>query len=342
MREASRRGMTLVELLVVLAILAGLAVAVGANVTAVRERERTGRTERDGRAMAAALRQAYGLSLVSDLGRAPTSAEELCLLFGNAFLREPPAEDALGNLLPVASAAVAALPAYAVRTSDLPPAPAFSATGPADYVAAELTSFAGFAARFPKVSLGAGWRGPYCEGSALDTEAASDDASVAVPILRDGFGGRWEAETDATSGLLLVSRGRDRTEDADGAAVAWQDRDLTFPVGAPGVSLAVRAKTSDGAAVTKLHVFVWQPEFTVPETGNPTVALACRYYAAANADSLTAAEGLTHGLRAVYVCASTAAGGALAAPPQYLLLRPGVNALSLTLHPLTAYPVLSP
>lgn len=338
MREASRRGMTLVELLVVLAILAGLAVAVGANVTAVRERERTGRTERDGRAMAAALRQADGLSFVSDLGRAPASAEELCLLFGNAFLREPPAEDALGNPLPVASAAVAALPAYAVRTSDLPPGLASSATVPT-YDAAELTSFAAFADRFPNVSLGAGWRGPYCEGSALDTEAASDDAGVAVPILRDGFGGRWEAETDAASGLLtaLVSRGRDRTEDADGAAVAWQDRDLTFPVGAPGVSLAVRAKTSDGAAVTKLHVFVWQPEFTVPETGNPTVALACRYYAAANADSLTAAEGLTHGLRAVYVCASTAAG-ALAAPPQYLLLRPGVNVLSLTLHPHTAYP----
>lgn len=336
MRDASRRGMTLVELLVVLAILAGLAVAVGANVTAVRERERTGRTERDGRAMAAALRQADGLSFVSDLGRAPASAEELCLLFGNAFLREPPAEDALGNPLPVASAAVAALPAYAVRTSDLPPTLASSATEPA-YDATELTAFAGFADRFPNVSLGAGWRGPYCEGSALDTEAASDNAGVAVPILRDGFGGRWEAETDA-AGLLtaLVSRGRDRTEDADGAAVAWQDRDLTFPVGAPGVSLAVRAETSDGAAVTKLHVFVWQPEFTVPETGDPTVALACRYYAAANADSLTAAEGLTHGLRAVYVCASTAAG-ALAAPPQYLLLRPGVNALSLTLHPLTAY-----
>lgn len=338
MREASRRGMTLVELLVVLAILAGLAVAVGANVTAVRERERAERTERDGRAMAAALRQADGLSFVSDLGRAPASAEELCLLFGNVFLREPPAEDALGNPLPVASAAVAALPAYAVRTSDLPPDLASSDTVPA-YDAAELAAFAGFAGRFPRVSLGAGWRGPYCEGSALDTEAASDDAGVAVPLLRDGFGGRWEAETDAASGLLtaLVSRGRDRTEDA-GASVAWQDRDRTFSVGTPGVSLAVRAKTSDGAAVTKLHVFVWQPEFTVPGTGDPAVALACRYYAAANADSLTAAEGLTHGLRAVYVCASTAAGAALAAPPQYLLLRPGVNALSLTLHPVTVYP----
>lgn len=335
MNHPPQRGMTLVELLVVLAIMAGLAVAIGTQASALRERARAERTARDAEAMAEALRRADGLSLVSDLGRAPNTAEELCLLFGNAFVRNAPGTDGEGN--PIVTTDIPSVPGFSQLSADLPPVLPAADTVPA-YPAAALAAFGGFTARFGGISLGAGWRGPYCEGAALASETADD---AAMPVLRDGFGGPWEVQTDAASGALtaLVSRGRDRRVDtvAGGAHVAWQDRDRTFPLNLPPTSLTVNVNVSDGAAVTRLHVFIYQPLLTVPNAGDPSLTLACRYYDAANAEALTATEGLTHGLRAVYVCAETAVG-ARAAPPRELLLRPGNNALSLTLHPLTAYP----
>lgn len=335
MNHPPQRGMTLVELLVVLAIMAGLAVAIGTQASALRERARAERTARDAEAMAEALRRADGLSLVSDLGRAPNTAEELCLLFGKAFVRNAPGTDGEGN--PIVTTDLPSVPGFSLLSADLPPTLPAADTVPA-YPAAALAAFGGFTDRFGGISLGAGWRGPYCEGAALASETAD---AAAMPVLRDGFGGPWEVQTDATSGALtaLVSRGRDRRVDtvAGGAHVAWQDRDRTFPLNLPPTSLTVNVNVSDGAAVTRLHVFIYQPLLTVPNAGDPSLTLACRYYDAANAEALTATEGLTHGLRAVYVCAETAAG-ARAAPPRELLLRPGNNALSLTLHPLTAYP----
>ena len=240
MNHPPQRGMTLVELLVVLAIMAGLAVAIGTQASALRERARAERTAHDAEAMAEALRRADGLSLVSDLGRAPNTAEELCLLFGKAFVRNAPGTDGEGN--PIVTTDIPSVPGFSLLSADLPPTLPATDTVPA-YPAAALAAFGGFTARFGGISLGAGWRGPYCEGAALASETADD---AAMPVLRDGFGGPWEVQTDATSGALtaLVSRGRDRRADtiAGGAHVAWQDRDRTFPLNLPSTALTVRAR----------------------------------------------------------------------------------------------------
>ena len=63
--------MTLVELLVVLVILAGLTAAVMTGAAATREKGRYEQTARDAEAMAEALARPDGLSLVSDLGFVP-------------------------------------------------------------------------------------------------------------------------------------------------------------------------------------------------------------------------------------------------------------------------------
>ena len=74
-RAMNVRGMTLVELLVVLVILAGLTAAVMTGAAATREKGRYEQTARDAEAMAEALARPDGLSLVSDLGFVPDDAK---------------------------------------------------------------------------------------------------------------------------------------------------------------------------------------------------------------------------------------------------------------------------
>ena len=328
----TRRGMTLVELLVVLAILAGLTAAVMAGAAATREKARYDRTARDAAAMAEALTRADGLSLVSDLGFAPDSAEALCLLFGARLPAETVTPDPENPGGTVTSVAVLDVPAWALRSAPLIPA----TTAP-QYTAAEVAAVAAITNRFAAVTLGAGWRGPYCAGDAL---AADDsDPDNPIPYVVDGFGGPWEFD-----GETLVSRGRDRMDDALRAAqdaIDWRDRDRTFavPAPAPTLSLTVEAK---GAAtvVQRLHVFVHQPALTVG-AASASVGLACRYYRFENADSVLLSEGLTVGERVVFVLAETTSG-TQSAPARRVLLRPGANSVNLSLHPATAYPTPTP
>ena len=328
------RGMTLVELLVVLVILAGLTAAVMTGAAATREKGRYEQTARDAEAMAEALTRADGLSLVSDLGLAPDSAEALCLLFGARLPTETVTPDPENPGETVASVAVLDVPAWALRAAPLIPA----TTAP-QYTAAEVAAVAAITNRFAAVTLGAGWRGPYCAGDAL---AADDsDPDNPIPYVVDGFGGPWEFD-----GETLVSRGRDRMDDAlrpDAAAVDWRDRDRSFPVSVPIPTLSLTVKPESDAAVQCLHVFVHQPALTLPTTvgAEPTVGLACRYYRFENADSVLLSEGLTLGERIVFVLAKTDSG-AMAAPPHRVLLRPGVNAVTLPLHSASAYPLTSP
>ncbi len=329
----TRRGMTLVELLVVLAILAGLTAAVMAGAAATREKARYDRTARDAAAMAEALTRADGLSLVSDLGLAPDSAEALCLLFGARLPAETVTPDPENPGGTVTSVAVLDVPAWALRAAPLIPAattPAYSAAEIAAADAAAITN------RFAAVTLGAGWRGPYCAGDAL---AADDsDPDNPIPYVVDGFGGPWEFD-----GETLVSRGRDRMDDALRAAqdaIDWRDRDRTFAVPAPAPTLSLTVEAEGGAAVQLLHVFVHQPALTVGAT-SASVGLACRYYRFENADSVLLSEGLTVGERVVFALAETASG-AQSAPARRVLLRPGANTVNLSLHPATAYPTPTP
>lgn len=323
-------GMTLVELLVVLAILAGLTAAVMTGAAATREKGRYDQTTRDAEAMAEALTRADGLSLISDLGLAPDSAEALCLLFGARLPAETVTPDPENPGETVASVAVLDVPAWALRAAPLIPAATTPAYSDAEIAAADAAAITN---RFAAVTLGAGWRGPYCAGDAL---AADDsDPDNPIPYVVDGFGGPWEFD-----GETLVSRGRDRMVDADPASIDWRDRDRTFAVPAPAPTLSLTVEAEGDAAIQRLHVFVHQPALTVG-AASASVGLACRYYRFENADSVLLSEGLTVGERAVFVLAETASG-TQSAPARRVLLRPGANSVNLNLHPATAYPVLSP
>lgn len=328
-------GMTLVELLVVLAILAGLTAAVMTGAAATREKGRYDQTTRDAKAIAEALARPDGLSLVSDLGFVPADANGLCLLFGARYPHETVAEDPERPGEMLTSVAVHDVPAWRLLSAPLIPAD----TEP-QYAAAEVADPAlAVTNRFAAVTLGAGWRGPYCVGDALDADDSDPDNPI--PFLRDGFGGLWEFD-----GATLVSRGRDRLDDAlraTGEAIDWRDRDRAFAVSAPAPTLSLTVHPEGDAVMQRLHVFVHQPAFTLPTTpaAAPTVGLACRYFRFENADSVLLAEGLTLGERVVFALAETASG-AMAAPPRRVILRPGANAVTLPLHPATAYPALSP
>ena len=327
--------MTLVELLVVLAILAGLTAAVMTGAAATREKGRYDQTTRDAEAMAEALSRPDGLSLVSDLGFVPADANALCLLFGARLPHETVTEDPAHPGEMLTNVTVHDIPAW--RTFE---APLIPETTEPTYNATEITApAAAITNRFDTVTLGVGWRGPYCTGNALDADATDPDNPI--PFLRDGFGGLWEF-----NGATLVSRGRDRLDDAlraAGEAIDWRDRDRSFAVSAPAPTLSLTVRPEGDAAVQRLHVFVHQPALTLPATpaAAPTVGLACRYYRFANADSVLLAEGLTLGERVVFALAETASG-TMAAPPRRVLLRPGANAVTLPLHPATAYPTTSP
>ena len=331
-RAMNVRGMTLIELLVVLVILAGLTAAVMTGAAATREKGRYEQTARDAEAMAEALARPDGLSLVSDLGFVPADANGLCLLFGARLPVETVTEDPLHPGETLTHVTVHDIPAWRLHEAPLIPA----ATTP-QYTATEIASAAiAITNRFESVSLGAGWRGPYCEGRALDADDSDPDNPI--PFLRDGFGGLWEFD-----GVTLISRGRDRLDDTllpDADAIDWRDRDRTFAVPAPAPTLSLTVEAEGGAAVQLLHVFVHQPALTVG-ADSASVGLACRYYRSVNADSVLLSEGLTVGERVVFALAETASGP-MAAPPRRVLLHPGANAVTLPLHTATAYPPTSP
>ena len=329
------RGMTLVELLVVLVILAGLTAAVMTGAAATREKGRYEQTARDAEAMAEALARPDGLSLVSDLGFVPDNANGLCLLFGARLPHETVTEDPDRPGESLTNIAVHDIPAWRLLEASLIP----EETTP-QYALSEVAPVAiAITNRFESVTLGAGWRGPYCEGKALDAD--DSDPNNPIPFLRDGFGGLWEFD-----GVNLISRGRDRLDDAllpNVDAIDWRDRDRSFPVSVPVPTLSLSVKPEGDFAVQRLHVFVHQPALTLPATAGaaPTIGLDCRYYRSENADSVLLSEGLTLGERVVFVLAETASGP-MAAPPRRVLLRPGANTVTLPLHSASAYPLTSP
>ena len=313
-----KKGMTLVELLVVLVILASLAISVAISSGGSLDRAREERTRRQGEAMRNALERADGLSIVSDMGPlldpSATEAQNLGRL-GFLFSRETSCEvsvdeaggTATTNLLKLA-------PPFVSMTAPLIP------TNMSFANIFELTT------KYPSVSLGCGWRGPYC------SERVVQDG-----LLRDGFGGMWEcavAQTNGATTTLLISRGRDRAP--DGIAVKdWPDADFTLPVRSPdALSLAVNASCADEALASPfyLHVIAFSPSLSILPTGDDAteMSIATRHFCATNSLSLSIDAGLSAGSRAFFVFAEKG-GLYYGAPPQHVVLRPGTNELKVNL-----------
>ena len=279
-RAARNSGLTLVELMVTLVILAGLLTAASVSTATFRERHRAEKTASIGRAIVDALNRVDGLSFVSDMGRLPASADELKYLF---------AQDN----------GLAALPAYSQH------ALAFSGLPIAD---SHVTN------NFAMPTLGAGWRGPYC-----DTAAAALGADGA---LLDGFGGEWSFD-----GEILVSFGRDQSPDFDDAAASWQDSDQVFSLRparlTSEVELTVNVSCVSSNAVRELHAYYFEPAFSG--------GCVSRHFSVTNSASLSISGGLSVGKRALFVYAKDSGGAAFADAPRLIHLRPGNNAEAFTL-----------
>lgn len=323
-----RSGMTLVELLVVLAVLAALAVSVAVSSSGMIDRARMEETRRQGEAMRDALERADGLSIVSDLGQifdtetvddTARHARNLARL-GYLFCPSNFFEIAVGEGASVTHGTVCkVVPPYTSLSCDLLPTNFAARTG---IPAGLATRFAAVTNGLGQVSLGGGWRGPYCREKVRGSDG----------LLRDGFGGLWECAVSPTN-CLLVSRGRDRAEDGLDTAKTWPDQDLLFDVrmGEGLVSLAVSLDENglaENVAISNLHVFAYAPRLTIDNTSDEqaTVELDVTCHPFPNVSSATV-SGLSLGERVFFVVGEDAASRFYAARPQRTVLRPGVNEL---------------
>lgn len=320
----SKKGMTLVELLVVLVILASLAVSVAVSSAGAIDRAKRDRTIRQGEAMRDALERPDGLSIVSDLGpifdtatanddeRDARNRARLGYLFcpSNRF-EIMVGEDASLHQVD----AFKELQLYKTLTCPLLPTNAASLTG----VAKEFTELTN---KFGVVSLGCGWRGPYCGERVLDSDFT----------LRDGFGGIWECFASPTN-CLLVSRGLDRAADGLDTSKTWQEEDLLFEVrtrDAVSLSISIDETTLNATPVKKLHVFTYSPSFSISATAADEtipVTIETAYTNAVGQAAIEVTSGLSVGSRMVFAFVEDEGGKCYAARPQRIVLRPGSNHL---------------
>lgn len=320
----SKKGMTLVELLVVLVILASLAVSVAVSSAGAIDRAKRDRTIRQGEAMRDALERPDGLSIVSDLGpifdtatanddeRDARNRARLGYLFcpSNRF-EIMVGEDASLHQVD----AFKELQLYKTLTCPLLPTNAASLTG----VSKEFTELTN---KFGEVSLGCGWRGPYCGERVLDSDFT----------LRDGFGGIWECFASPTN-CLLVSRGLDRAADELDTSKTWQEEDLLFEVrtrDAVSLSISIDETTLNATPVKKLHVFTYSPSFSISATAADEtipVTIETAYTNAVGQAAIEVTSGLSVGSRMVFAFVEDEDGKCYAARPQRIVLRPGSNHL---------------
>lgn len=306
----SKKGMTLVELLVVLVILASLAVSVAVSSAGAIDRAKRDRTIRQGEAMRDALERPDGLSIVSDLGPIFDTAT------ANDDERDARNRARLGYLFcPSNRFEIKELQLYKTLTCPLLPTNAASLTG----VSKEFTELTN---KFGVVSLGCGWRGPYCGERVLDSDFT----------LRDGFGGIWECFASPTN-CLLVSRGLDRAADGLDTSKTWQEEDLLFEVrtrDAVSLSISIDETTLNATPVKKLHVFTYGPSFSISATAADEtipVTIETAYTNAVGQASIEVTSGLSVGSRMVFAFVEDEGGKCYAARPQRIVLRPGSNHL---------------
>ena len=336
-------GMTLVELLVVLAILAGLATVAVINSAGLQERICADETVALGEEISEAWQRAEGRSFLSDFGELPNDIARLQLL----FFREYPAE-IKADASPDGPGFIASrggnkilrkeAPLYGRRTSQLFPGLIYADARLPGIGAAELTKLN----RTFLINLPCGWRGPYCSAKLFAENG----------IFLDAFGHAWHLQWENTddhkddkdvsleqkadkhyrTANRLVSRGADGSADAAVNGLhAWQDTDLIFPLEPPHVSLTVTLEVPSGVNITEAHVYMYYPEMSWPtkpadDKNQPTLRIACRYFAEALAGSGVISQHLTAGTRAFFVWADTS-DGIYWLPPRYMTLQSGNNSL---------------
>ena len=324
MSMGGKSGMTLVELLVVLAILASLAVSVAVSSSGMIDRARVDETRRQGEAMRDALERADGLSVVSDLGpifdveTADESVRDARNIARLGFLFSPSNRfEITGGGGAAQSAAFKVVPQYSIVECSLLPT---NFATLAEIAPARASKFAAVTNGLGNVALGCGWRGPYCRERVRDEDG----------VLRDGFGGLWECAVTSTN-CFLVSRGQDRAEDAADAAKTWQERDQTFEVMAGGNLVTLAVSLDEGGVVgssgiVNLYVFAYAPRLAIDDTADERahvgVEAVCRAFRNSPSATMT---GLSVGERVVFAVGEDADGRFYAARPQRVVLRQGVN-----------------
>lgn len=194
-RVRPRGGFTLVELIVVLAIMAGLMTVASVSVGTTQDKARVDKTAVIGRQVVEALERPDSPSFVSDFGRLPRNADEVMFLFSRTIV------DPGGSDLEAAT--------HQFRSLELP------SSLP---VGAPPGSSTKLAEAFGVPVLGVGWRGPY----SLITELRQEEDEPSKFL--DGWKNEWEVLLEAGSFSGLRSRGRD---DLIGG-IDWRDRDLDF------------------------------------------------------------------------------------------------------------------
>ena len=339
----SKSGMTLVELLVVLVILASVAVSVAVSTSGMFERTRVDSTMAQGEAMRNALEAHDGLSIVSDLGISYLRAIQTAItntvdgtdtaLLNLLFDYRHPHEimlDVEGSE-PITSTVEKEVAAYRTLTCTNTYAALLSGIVTNATLRTRMLDrwFGGIAAA---PQLGGGWRGPYCTAKVLDSDR----------VIRDDFGGAWRFSTNAASrstfAFSLMSLGRDRAE----GGADWPDEDRPFGVrSAVDTTLAVTGVPPDGATAQSIHVFYFEPdvaftasavleeEVQLRAVAKSAVALSCSL----GDDDINGEHAITPGSRLLFAVAVDAESGdkAYVAPPRMILVRPGANQLDLSL-----------
>jgi len=190
-------GFSLVELMVVLAIMAGLVTVASVSVDATHDKARADKTTRIGRQVVEDLERSESRSFVSDFGRLPRTEDEVKFLFSRSVVDSGENEQQAA--------------AHQFRTLQLPSSlPAGAPVG----------SDIKLATAFGTPVLGVGWRGPY----SLVTELREEENETS--LFFDGWKNEWEVLLDGGSFFGLRSSGRDGQPDG----TDWQDKDLEFPL----------------------------------------------------------------------------------------------------------------
>ncbi len=333
MTGKSRRGLTLVELLVVLVILASLAVTVSVSTSGMLERAHVDKTRLQGEAMRDAFEAHDGLSIVSDLGIGflrgvqnsmtnttdGTDTAPLSLLFS---YRHP---------LEVVALYEGADPDVGTVFKEVAGYGVVNTTNTYRQIVADAVTNAVDFSKFGNspVGFGGGWRGPYCSAKVMDADGQ----------LRDGFGGTWRFGTNSTSrssfSFSLVSLGRDRCE----GGIDWADADAGFDVRLSPTTMSVSLEAPDGVSIVAYYAFCFEPsvQLTYSNTVEEDVLLrsvstrsgepVCTF----SETDVTSDKAITPGLRLVSAVGVTLEGGVLHAPPRPVMIRPGSNFVELSL-----------
>ena len=343
MNGNARGGMTLVELLVVLVILASLALSVAVSSSGALDRARTEKARRQGHAMRGALAGADGLDLARDMGRMLDTAQpgELALFASRTFRRD--ARHRVGEDGPLDPD----------RPGDLRLAPLFRAYSVAE-LRSSVTNVSAEAATLnacfavPAVSnlwsgasVGAGWRGPYCAEAEPDADTC---------LLLDPFGGFWDFTAEASM-RTLVCYGMDRLGDGTSSVDTndWRNLDIRFPVCPTNdtgeLDVVVDFPSDDGAAATNtVTIYCLAPQLHAEDACLESDGVTCRMLpaafravsvpAAASAGGMVTIGGLAPGTWAVFPHAQVG-GGHYAAPVRPVTVGRGRSRVRFTLCRLT-------